>query len=133
MPSAERFSVSSREVLAGSQIQASQNMFNAKYQEPGTGARGHSGREPLPSEGAASIRSASQYRKPKWVANSELERFNKFEDQSLSQEHARNARVRIEDPFARRPESNTVFDHIEEAEISKYIASQAYLEKSGLN
>lgn len=70
-----------------------------------------------------------KHRKPKWVGNAELERFQKHEDKALSQEHTRNARIRIEDPFSRRPESNTIWDHIQAAEISAYIASQAYLEK----
>ena len=61
-------------------MQPPQNMFNAKFQEPATGARGQTGREPAPADEAGSMTSARpvmdskgnvayepKHRKPKWA------------------------------------------------------------------
>mmetsp|Transcript_13258 Transcript_13258/g.20739 ORF Transcript_13258/g.20739 Transcript_13258/m.20739 type:complete len:272 (-) Transcript_13258:3293-4108(-) len=75
----------------------------------------------------------SKHRKPKWVMQAEYDRFMKFEDRSLSQENSRNNRIRMEDPFQRVPHLNTVFSHIKDREIAKYIISSSYLEKGNLD
>lgn len=74
-----------------------------------------------------------RHRKPKWVQPQELERFRRHEDRSLGHGNSRNSRIRIEDPFLRRPDANTIFDHISAPEISKYVIGSSYLEKSQLD
>ena len=67
------------------------------------------------------------------MPQAEYERFMKYEDRSQSMENSRNARIRMEDPFLREPQTNTVFSHIKDAEVAKYIIGVSYLEKSVLD
>jgi len=39
----------------------------------------------------------------------------------------------MEDPFLRAPHLNTVFSHIKDAEVAKYIIGVSYLEKATLD
>ena len=75
----------------------------------------------------------SKHRKPKWVLQSEYQRFQRNEDQTLSQCNSRNNRIRMEDPFIRRPDDKYVFTHIQDFEIAKYMVAVAYLEKDVLS
>lgn len=75
----------------------------------------------------------SKHRKPKWVLQTEYQRFQKNEDQTLSQCNSRNNRIRMEDPFIRRPDDKYVFTHIQDFEIAKYMVAVAYLEKDALS
>lgn len=56
----------------------------------------------------------------------------KFEDRSQSKENTRNSRIRMEDPFLRAPHLNTVFSHIKDNEVAKYIIGVSYLEKAAM-
>jgi hypothetical protein len=75
----------------------------------------------------------SKHRKPKWVLQSEYQRFQRNEDQTLSQCNSRNNRIRMEDPFIRRLDDRYVFTHIQDIEIAKYMVAVAYLEKDALS
>ena len=75
----------------------------------------------------------AKHRRPKWVPQTEYERFMRFEDRSLSKENTRNSRIRMEDPFSRSPEINTVFSHIKDTEVAKYIIGVSYLEKAHMD
>ena len=63
----------------------------------------------------------TKYRKPKWVAKIEQNRFFNAKDDSLDVENSRNNRIKMEDPFLRRPHDNSVFTHIEDLDICKFI------------
>lgn len=76
---------------------------------------------------------AAKLRKPKWVLRSELDRFARHEDRSLSVENSRNARIKMEDPFTRAPHLKTVFSHIRDTDIAKYIVGSSYLSKDQLD
>lgn len=65
----------------------------------------------------------SQHRKPKWVAKNELERFNQFHDECYSYENSSNGRIRMENPFNRKPNQKYVFPMISPSEIAKFIKS----------
>ena len=71
-----------------------------------------------------------KFRKPKWVNESELERFNKFEDEDLAHLNSRNNRVIIENPFNRKPKHNKIWDHITADEVGKYMIGISYLERT---
>ena len=75
----------------------------------------------------------AKHRRPKWVPQTEYERFMRFEDRSLSKENTRNSRIRMEDPFSRCPHLDTVFSHIKDTEVAKYIIGVSYLEKAELD
>ena len=70
-----------------------------------------------------------KHRKPKWVWQEELDRFQRFEDPRFANENKGNNNIRIENPFIRQSDNNKVFDHISAYEIGKYIEGVSYLEK----
>jgi hypothetical protein len=76
---------------------------------------------------------AAKLRKPKWVLRSEFDRFSRHEDRSLSEQNSRNARIKMEDPFIRAPHLKTVFSHIKDSDIAKYIVGSSYLSKDHLD
>jgi hypothetical protein len=47
--------------------------------------------------------------------------------------NSRNNRIRMEDPFIRRPFDKQVFSHISDMEIAKYMVAVGYLEKDVLS
>jgi hypothetical protein len=51
----------------------------------------------------------------------------------MSQSYSRNNRIRMEDPFCRRPDDKHIFTHISDIEIAKYMIAVAYLEKDELS
>jgi hypothetical protein len=76
---------------------------------------------------------ASKLRKPKWVLRTEHDRFERHEDPLCSVENSRNARIKMEDPFTRAPHLKTVFSHIRDTDIAKYIVGSSYLSKDQLD
>jgi hypothetical protein len=71
-----------------------------------------------------------KYRKPKWVKENESERvINFYQDGEFAHLNSRNNRVIIENPFNRRKGSNTIWDHIHESDVGKYMIGVSYLEK----
>ena len=113
------------EVIGRSRFSGASHEYEiASLRSASGGASGHA---VMDARGAVAY--DAKHRKPKWCKKSELDRFNRFEDAAFHDENTKNGRVRIEDPFARQPSNNKVFDHITDIEIAKYMAGLIYLDK----